>query len=220
MNPIDFYFDFISPYAYIASTHIVEMAHAHGRTLTWKPFRLGVAVVKVMGLPPVMQTPLKSDYVWHDVRRLARILKLPFSGVDFDPQPLPPARAMLGAPAGLAGAFARAMLHAQWAEGRNLGDTDVILDVAERVGIAASAIRKALEDPATREAVNTATREAIERGVFGSPTCVVGGELFWGVDRLWLLDHYLKSGEKYAPMVPTPDAGLHCIGAYLQKVAL
>lgn len=197
MNPIDFYFDFISPYAYLASLHIEALAEAHRRQLQWKPFRLGVAVVKVMGLPPVMRTPLKSEYIRRDVRRLAAVAGHPFKGVDFEPQPLPPARALQAAPADLTGAFAKAMLHAQWGEGRDLADAGVLVEVAQKVGVPAGAVLAALEDGATREAVNEQTREAIARGVFGSPTCVVGAELFWGVDRLWLLDAYLMGGESF-----------------------
>jgi 2-hydroxychromene-2-carboxylate isomerase len=205
--PVSFFFDFISPYAYLASRRVEAIAACHGRAVVWRPFRLGVAVVKVMGLTPVMQTPLKSDYVRHDVRRLARMLGEPFAGVD-NPDPLPPARAMFAAPAALAGAFAKAMLYAQWAEGRQLGNPEVVIDVALRVGVDAELVAAAMEDPRTRERLNDNTREAVALGVFGSPTCVVGDELFWGVDRLWMLDRYLAAGERIAALDSPPDAAL------------
>ena len=67
--PIDFYFDFISSYGYFASLRIEEIAARHGRTIEWHPMPLGVAVMKVMGLKPLLETPLKGAYVLNDVAR-------------------------------------------------------------------------------------------------------------------------------------------------------
>ena len=70
-EPLEFYFDFISPFGYFASLRIEDIAARHGRTVNWNPMLLGVTVVKVMGLRPVMETPLKSDYLERDVMRYA-----------------------------------------------------------------------------------------------------------------------------------------------------
>src|SRR3954468_11863734 len=70
--PLLFYFDFISPYGYFASLRIEELAARHGRTVDWRPMLLGVAVLKVMGLKPLLDTPLKGAYGRRDVRRHAR----------------------------------------------------------------------------------------------------------------------------------------------------
>ena len=206
MQSLDFYFDFISPYAYLASTRVEGIAERHGFAVAWKPFRLGVAVVKVMGLPPVMQTPLKSTYIRRDVRRLAQVLGQPFSGVTHETQPLPPARALCAVEGAQRARLAKALLHAQWAQGRNIAETAVLLEVAAQEGIDPAGVARALDDPATREQVNATTREAIARGVFGSPTVAVGDEIFWGVDRLWMLDHYLAHGCSFAPMAGIDSA--------------
>src|SRR4051812_47873368 len=76
--PIEFYFDLISPYGYFASTKIEALAKKHGREVDWKPVLLGITVMKVMGLPPLMQTPLKGDYIRHDKPRMASLLGVPF----------------------------------------------------------------------------------------------------------------------------------------------
>ena len=71
-EPIDFYFDFISGYGYFASLRIDEIATRHGRRVNWNVTLLGVMVMKVMGLKPLLETPLKSDYVLRDAARYTR----------------------------------------------------------------------------------------------------------------------------------------------------
>ena len=75
--PIDFYFDFASPYGYIASTQIDEIAARHGRTVAWRPILLGV-VFKTTGMGPLPSVPLKGAYSLRDFARSARLLGIPF----------------------------------------------------------------------------------------------------------------------------------------------
>ena len=196
---LDFYFDFISPYAYLATGAVRSIAEARGRTIRWKPFRLGVAVVKVMGLKPLMETPLKADYVRRDIARLARVLGLPLHPDGELPDPLPPALLFYGAPVPLREPLALALLAARWAEGRDIADPCVLKSVAASVGLDPSLVAEAVDGGRSRAALAATTREAVARGVFGSPTVAVGGELFWGADRLWLLDSYLAANETFRP---------------------
>src|SRR5690606_22459946 len=76
--PIEFYFDFISPYGYFGSEKIAGIASRFERRVDWKPVLLGITVLKVMGLKPLMDTPLKSDYIRHDKQRMAKLLDVPF----------------------------------------------------------------------------------------------------------------------------------------------
>jgi 2-hydroxychromene-2-carboxylate isomerase len=76
-NPIDFYFDFSSPYGYLASTQIDGLAAKHGRAVTWRPILLG-AVFKITGGQPLATIPLKNSYSAHDMARSARLLNVPF----------------------------------------------------------------------------------------------------------------------------------------------
>jgi len=76
-DPIDFYFDFSSPYGYLASTRIDDLAARHGRSVTWRPILLG-AVFKITGQQPLPTIPLKGSYAAHDLARSARLLKVPF----------------------------------------------------------------------------------------------------------------------------------------------
>lgn len=76
------------------------------------------------------------------------------------------------------------------------------MEIAAEIGITGDTVEQALDSPQTKVAVDEATRQAIERVVFGSPTCIVDGELFWRMDRLWLLDSFLAAGSRYAPIAP------------------
>ena len=75
--PIDFYFDFSSPYGYFASTRIEDIAARHGRAVTWRPILLGAAF-KITGGQPLPTIPLKGSYAAHDLARCARLYKVPF----------------------------------------------------------------------------------------------------------------------------------------------
>jgi 2-hydroxychromene-2-carboxylate isomerase len=204
MDSLAFYFDVVSPYAYLASNMVEALADRHGKTIHWLPFRLGVAVVKVMGLRPVLDTPLKGAYTRNDVSRMARVMGMPLTDDFFMFDPVPAQQLMYAQPLELRPVLAKALLHSRWAEGRDLSDMDVLYDVAKQsVDMDKDSVRQIIESPEARITVNEATQAAISRGVFGSPTIAVGNELFWGVDRLWLLDQYLAAGERYTPASAT-----------------
>src|SRR5690606_30366008 len=154
--PLQFHFDFISPYGYFASLRIEELAARHGREVDWRPMLLGVAVLKVMGLKPLLDTPLKGDYIRHDVRRYARRHGIAL-GRDLNApigNPLPAARAFCWVrrhhPA-LQAAVAHAIYHAFWAEGRDLSTPEAVASVALPPGLDAAALAEgaASEEAAT-----------------------------------------------------------------------
>lgn len=196
---IDFYFDFLSPYAYLAATRIESLAQKHGREVHWHSFRLGVAVVKFMGLKPLMETPLKNDYIRADLKRLAKIMDLPLIEIEKLPDPIPPALAFYAAPKRLRGKIAQTLLTAQWAKGQDVGKVETLKCLLEPLSVSPDIVQSAQDDPAIRALLRHATAQTIERGVFGSPTVVADDELFWGTDRLWLLDRYLGAGGSYEP---------------------
>ena len=125
-EPIDFYFDFLSSYGYFASLRIEELAARHGREVRWHSMLLGVAVMKTMGLKPLLETPLKSDYVLRDTARYMRRHGLQLRRRLTDPfmDPRAAARGFYWVRRnrpGREGAFARAGLHRYWVEGIDLG---------------------------------------------------------------------------------------------------
>ncbi|MDD5036833.1 MAG: 2-hydroxychromene-2-carboxylate isomerase [Methylococcaceae bacterium] len=200
MDTIDFYFDFLSPYAYLASRRIEAIAKKHGRRVQWHPFRLGIAVVKVMGLRPVMETPLKGPYAMLDVQRLAKVMGEPLCFSGKLPDPLPPAKFFYCIPSELSATAAKALLNAQWEQGRDIGRLDTLKEIGVELGFECDWTHAAVEGAQGSSRLREATDTALARGVFGSPTCVVDDALFWGVDRLWLLDWYLENNETYKPL--------------------
>ncbi len=196
-NPIDFYFDFSSPYGYLASTRIDALAARHGRSVVWRPHLLG-AVFKINDQRPLASIPFKSDYTARDLARSARLLKVPFKlPTKFPVGATAPSRAFYWVndkdPA-LAKRLAQALYHAYFAEDRDISSPEVTCDVAARLEVDRAELAQALNDPAVKERLRTEVDAAIARGVFGSPYIIVDGEPFWGSDRLDQVEKWLETG--------------------------
>jgi 2-hydroxychromene-2-carboxylate isomerase len=196
-TPIDFYFDFSSPYGYFASARIDEIAARHGRAVTWRPILLG-AVFKVTGQQPLPTIPLKGNYAKHDLARSARLLGLPFKlPTKFPIAGTAPSRAFYSVteknPA-LAGKLARALFSAYFADDRDISAPEVTTDVAAKLGFNKEGIAQALNDAAVKDRLRREVDAAIGLGVFGSPYIVIDGEPFWGADRLDQVEKWLATG--------------------------
>jgi 2-hydroxychromene-2-carboxylate isomerase len=196
-GPIDFYFEFASPYGYLASTQIDRVALRHGRTVAWHPIMLGAAF-KETGAKPLTQTPLKGPYLLHDVPRFARLLGVPLTLPPVMPMnSLAASRACLWldeTDAALAKRLAQTLLLAHWGEGRDLSAADAVAEVAAGLGIDPDALLAAVADQRIKDRLKAQTQASIERGVFGSPFVFVDGEPFWGADRLAQIDAWLSRG--------------------------
>jgi 2-hydroxychromene-2-carboxylate isomerase len=200
-DPIDFYFDFASPYGYFASLRIDALAAAHGRSVTWRPILLG-AIFKVTGMKPNLEQPLRGEYLTHDVGRIARLTGAPFTFPDSAPvNGVAASRAfywLTDDHPEQAKLLARALYHAHFGEGRDIAPADVVAEIAERtlggLGYDRAAVRTALGDQTVKDRLRGETEQAVARGVFGSPFVLVDEEPFWGWDRLDMLDRWLSSG--------------------------
>jgi 2-hydroxychromene-2-carboxylate isomerase len=195
--PIVFYFDFVSPYGYLGSVGIERLAATCGRSVEWRPILLGISVMKVMGLKPIADTPLKGDYAQHDVPRSAQFMGIAFNRCSQPMQPLAAARAFVWLNAGdpgLAKRFAQAIYQAQWAEACDMSSADAVADLGAGLGIDRAALLAALQDDAVKDALRNQVSAAIAAGVFGVPTFTVDGEMFWGADRLAMVEAWIKTG--------------------------
>ena len=196
--PIEFYFDFSSPYGYLASHKIDALAAKHGRTADWRPILLGV-VFKQTGAAPLTMIPLKGDYSKRDFLRSAR-----YHGIeDFRmPTPFPistqaAARMVLWAKAtepALAVPVAKALYRGYFFGGRDISNPETAADIAAEAGANRAAARASVDDPAMKEALKREVDGAIGRGVFGSPFVFVDGEPFWGLDRFDQIERWLATG--------------------------
>jgi 2-hydroxychromene-2-carboxylate isomerase len=196
-QPIDFYFDFSSPYAYLGSELIETVAARHGREVTWHPMLLGV-VFKATGGQPLTRIPVKGEYSIHDFARSAR-----FHGVPFRmPEPFPvatqnAARAFIwlsDRDAAQAMRFAHAVFRAFFVDNQDITHLQTLGGIAETLGVASDALLQAMADPVFKDRLRTANTEAQARGVFGGPYFFVDGEPFWGVDRLPQMEKWLQGG--------------------------
>lgn len=195
--PIDFYFDFSSPYGYLASEKIDALAARHGRTVAWHPILLGV-VFKQTGAQPLTQVPVKGPYSQRDFARSARYFGVPFAMPPVFPiAGQAPSRITLWAARQDAAAgvrAARALYRAFFVDGRDISQPDVAAQVAGEAGFDAAAARAAIDDPAIKDALKSEVEKAIAAGVFGSPFFIVDGEPFWGSDRFEQIERWLAQG--------------------------
>jgi 2-hydroxychromene-2-carboxylate isomerase len=197
--PIEFWFDFISPFGWFASLRIDEVAARHGRTVDWRSMLLGVSVIKVMGLKPLLDTPMKGDYVRRDAARYARRHGLTFLGADAVPpiSPLAPARAFQWVKAhhpAVHKAFAADLYRAYWSEARDIADPAVIGGIGAAHGVDPTAFAAVVEGEVARERLRAEVAASLDRGVFGSPFIIVDGEPFWAVEKMEVLEEWLARG--------------------------
>jgi 2-hydroxychromene-2-carboxylate isomerase len=195
--PITFWFDFASPYAWLASTQVEAVARRCGRTVRWRAILLGV-IFRTTGAAPLGAQRLRGDYARRDLARLARRLGLPFATAT------PPAGTSLALArvfhaialrdGALAARFAEDAFMAVFAHGEALDGSDAARAFAARLGPAAESAAAEALLPAARAALRSATEEALAEGVFGAPFFVVEGEAFWGQDRLPMLEAWLREG--------------------------
>jgi 2-hydroxychromene-2-carboxylate isomerase len=196
-QPIDFYFDFSSPYGYIASTQIDALAEKFGRDVTWRPFLLG-AVFKVSGMKPLLDIPIKGEYTKHDFARSARLYGVPFvMPANFPFAAIAASRAVYwlsDRDPDLAKRLAKIVYHSAFGVGRDITAVDTVADLAAPLGIKRDELDAAVHDPAVKDRLRKEVDAAIARGVFGSPYIIVDGEPFWGADRLPQVERWLATG--------------------------
>lgn len=197
LSPIDFYFDFSSPYGYFASEQIDMLAGRFGRQVSWHPILLGAAF-KATGATLPVQQPIKAEYFLRDFARSARDYAIPFvQPMKFPVSTQHAARAFLWLEKrdiSAAKALAHALFRAYFTTGRDIDELGTVLDIATPLGVSRADLAEALGSTALKDELRAEVDRAVARGVFGSPFFVVAGEPFWGVDRLPQLERWLAKG--------------------------
>ena len=199
MARLDFWFEFASTYSYLSAMRIEALAEQRGISVDWKPFLLGpIFAAQGWDTSPFNIYPAKGRYMWRDMEHRAAHYGLPFQR----PQPDRfPANGLLAARLALvvmdhgAGpAFTRAVYTAQFAKGQDISDKDVLIGLLGAAGLDPDTVFAAALAPENKNRLREQTDAAVEEGIFGAPSFVVGGELFWGDDRLedaldWAVAH-------------------------------
>ena len=189
---LEFYFDFLSPFAYLAHDRVCGLARRYGRKLAYLPIDLPAAKIAAGNTGPSNRDiPAKLRYLMTDVGRWAQRFNLPVSF----PASLDSHRMNAGTfyalDRGLGEKYVRAGFHLGWGTGGDMGSDETLTRLAEIMGWPpAEFIEYAGASKALPEYV-ASTRQAVERGVFGVPTVIVDDQMWWGNDRLDFVEEYL-----------------------------
>jgi 2-hydroxychromene-2-carboxylate isomerase len=184
---IEFFFDIASPYTYLASLQIDAIGERTGLEVQWRPFLLG-GVFKATGNAMPVQVPARGAYLLQDLQRWAKQLDIPFVFPDFFPcNSLVPMRALTWLPKEERREAAQRIFHAHWIEGRNPQDLEILAELLGRQPVEGAG------DPETKLALRSTTDEAVARGAFGAPSIFVGEELFFGNDRLQMVEEAARA---------------------------
>jgi 2-hydroxychromene-2-carboxylate isomerase len=196
-TPIDFYFDFSSPYSYIASEWVEALAARHGRTVTWRAILLG-AVFQVAELKSPVSYPMKREYSLRDFERSARFAGVPLKVPDKFPIPTQNAARVFwwlqSRDDASAKGWARHCLRAFFARGVDLSDVAALKGLAAEFGLDPAEAEAVWSDPEWKARLKAANDAAIAAGVFGAPFFVIDGEPFWGNDRRAQIERWLETG--------------------------
>lgn len=184
---VEFWFEFASSYSYLAVMRIERAAEEAGVDIAWRPFLLGPVFLSLgWNDSPFNIYPPKGRYMWRDMARLADKYRLPFRLPSRFPRDglLAARAALVGVAEGWVAPFARAVMTANFAEDRDIGDAEVIAQLLRAQALPAAAVLERAQREANKLALRRQTERAAELGLFGAPSFRVGDELFWGNDRL------------------------------------
>jgi 2-hydroxychromene-2-carboxylate isomerase len=185
-RPIEFHFDFLSPYSYLATTQFGTLRADTGAEIVYRPFRI-LELMKLVGNQPTPECKNKLKYAGADIGRWAARYQVPFQrnpnmrGFDFDALRR---AALVAIELGQGDACVPALYRAVWAGDANLADRPVLAGLLDKAGLDGRGLLEKSDAPHYTKQLDEATAAAAERGVFGSPTFFVGEQMFFGNDRL------------------------------------
>jgi 2-hydroxychromene-2-carboxylate isomerase len=196
MRTIEFYFDFPSPYSYLAHTQLPKIAAQHGATLVYHPFRILELMTIVGNRPTTVECKNKGKYAGADLQRWTKRYNVEFSknpyskSLDFAALDR---GALVAIEDGRGAQYVTTVFAAIWGRPADLSQRSVLIDTLERAGLDASALVERANSEAVVARLDAETKAAAERGVFGAPTMFVGNQMFFGNDRLDFVAEALRS---------------------------
>jgi len=193
LDPLRFYFDYISHNAYIAWTQVHALAERHGRTVEPVPV-LFAGLLNATGQLGPAEVPAKTRWMIRDLLRKAAELDVPFEPPASHPfRPLLPLRvSSLPMPDRERRGLVDALFRATWAESVDVSDPAAVARVADSAGLDGAALVSAAANPEAKQRLRRQTDDAIAAGVFGVPTLIVDGELFFGYDDHAWVEKFLR----------------------------
>jgi 2-hydroxychromene-2-carboxylate isomerase len=194
-HTITFYFDYTSPYSYVASLRIEELCERSGAGLLWMPVVLG-GIFQSNSIEPAHTKVNRRKYLFEDLKDLSSYYGIAYKErTVFLFKPVLSLRATLAVPQGEQRARAvHALFSGSFAEDQDLGEPEVVARLLSRAGFDGAALVERTQAPEIKDELKALTDAAIARGVFGAPTFFVDDrKMFWGHDRMPIMEHYLKS---------------------------
>lgn len=187
MATLEFWFDFGSNYSYLSAMRIEALAREKKVQVIWKPFLLGV-VFKALGweTSPFVLQKIKGDYTWRDMARQCEKYGLPWRQPRAFPRTalLPMRVALVGADQGWIAPFARRMMAMNFAADRDIDNLEAVSEVLAELDLDARAIVALALTQDNKQRLRRQTEQAQALNLFGAPSFISDGELFWGNDRL------------------------------------
>ena len=193
---VDFFFDFVSPYTYLAQTQLAGLKERTGARVQLWPMHLLNLMKRVGNVPTTVICSNKMKYASQDIGRWVSRYGVPFQlnpHVFAADQSLPLRGALVAQQWGAEDAYNRALFGAFWSEGVDVNDRASLAERLDAVGLEGKTLLETAEEPEYGERLEKNTELAASRGVFGSPTFIFGDDLFFGNDRLEFLEQRLLS---------------------------
>ena len=190
---VDYYHFLISPWSYLAIGRFNSLKDRTGITVNYLPIDVGQTFGNMGGVPPAKRHPSRQRFRMDELKRWSSYLNVPMNFTPaFFPADQTTAACMVYAASGeAAGTLSDAMLTAVWRDEKNIADEDTLVAIANECGLDGAALLSAANDDAMKQKLMDVTKEAHDKDVFGSPTYIFNGELFWGQDRLDFLERAL-----------------------------
>lgn len=200
---VDFYFDYLSPYAYLAWLSLPEVTEPRNVEIVPRPV-LFAGLLNHWGQLGPAEIPPKATHVFKETQRFAALRGIPLRSPRYHPfKPLLALRASLAVTSHEQQKdVITALFKAGWGEGIDLGDSNDIRNALDKAGLNSEQLITGAQNQTAKDVLRTETELAITRGVFGIPTMVVDDELFWGLDQLQYLALYLDGEDPLATIDP------------------
>ncbi|MDA2919537.1 2-hydroxychromene-2-carboxylate isomerase [Desulfobacterota bacterium AH_259_B03_O07] len=193
-HKVEFYYDFSSPYSYLASTRIEAICEKYGARLEWKPFLLG-GVYKETGNRAPLEVPSKLQYMIKDLDDWAK-----YYGIELNfPElfPVNSVKSMRGAlvakKQGKIREYTRCVFKLYWVNGFDISQDEVLRNAVKDLGLDDEKFVNSIIEQDIKDKLRSETGEAVKRGAFGAPTIFLNEKMFWGNDRLDFVEEYLKT---------------------------
>ena len=192
-KPVDFYFDFASPYSFLAHKQIIRIEEKENVKINYKPIFLG-GLHKLAGITAPAYITSKAKFMIRDCKMVSKKLNIKFKFNPLFPiNSLKLMRGLLSINSNLKESYIDFFFNAYWQDGLDLNDEKIIFDTLKKCKVKKNDFLKKIKDQKIKNKLKKLTQDAYDKDIFGTPTFMVNKKIFWGQDRLmYALDEFFK----------------------------